>query len=53
MIYYENGSKTTNLSADDLKQGLFKALKKMGKEEKVLDVPPDYTRFPSRAGEFA
>ncbi len=52
MIYYENGSKTTNLSADDLKQGLFEALKKLGKKEKVLVVPPDYTRFPSRAGEL-
>lgn len=52
MIYYENGSKETNLSAEDLKQGLFEAFKKMGAKQKVLAIPPDYTRLPSRAGEL-
>ena len=52
MIYYENGSKDTNLSAEDLKQGLFEAFKKMGAKQKVLAIPPDYTRLPSRAGEL-
>jgi nickel-dependent lactate racemase len=52
MIYYENGSKDTSLSADDLKQGLFEALEKMGEKKKVLAVPPDYTRLPSRSGEL-
>ncbi len=52
MIYYEKGSIDTSFSADDLKAGLFEALKKMGVKHKVLAVPPDYTRFPSRAGEL-
>ncbi|WP_372949495.1 lactate racemase domain-containing protein [Mariniphaga sp.] len=52
MIYFENGSKNTSLSADDLKQGLFEALEKMGEKKKVLAVPPDYTRLPSRSGEL-
>ncbi len=52
MIYYENGSKDTSLSAEDLKQGLFEALDKMGEKKKVLAVPPDYTRLPSRSGEL-
>ena len=52
MIYYENGSITTSLSAEDLKQGMFEALKNMGEKKKVLAVPPDFTRFPSRAGEL-
>jgi len=52
MIYFENGSKETSLSADDLKQGLFEALEKMGEKKKVLAVPPDYTRLPSRSGEL-
>ena len=52
MIYYENGSKDTSLSAEDLKKGLFEALDKMGKKKKVLAVPPDYTRLPSRSGEL-
>lgn len=52
MIYYEKGSLETSLSADDLKQGMFEALKKMGDKQKVLAIPPDYTRLPSRAGEL-
>lgn len=52
MIYYENGSITTSLSAEDLKQGMFEALKNIGEKKKVLAVPPDFTRFPSRAGEL-
>ena len=52
MIYFETGSAETSLSAEDLKQGLFEALDKLGKRNKVLVIPPDYTRFPSRAGEL-
>ncbi len=52
MIYYENGSINTSLSAEDLKQGIFEALKKIGNKQKVLAIPPDYTRLPSRAGEL-
>jgi nickel-dependent lactate racemase len=52
MIYYENGSTKHNLSAEDLKNGLFVALKNLGDRKKVLAIPPDYTRFPSRAGEL-
>ncbi|WP_352422659.1 lactate racemase domain-containing protein [Proteiniphilum sp.] len=52
MIYYENGSKETALSHDDLRRGLFDALEKLGERRKILAVPPDYTRLPSRAGEL-
>ncbi len=52
MIYYEKGSTETSLSADDLKRGMFDALKKIGDKNKVLAIPPDYTRLPSRAGEL-
>ena len=52
MIYYENGSINTSLTGADLKAGLFEALDKIGHREKVLAVPPDYTRLPSRAGEL-
>ena len=52
MIYYSNGSVETNLSAEDLKKGLYEALQKMGHRRKVLAIPPDFTRFPSRAGEL-
>jgi len=52
MIYYEKGSTETNLSAEDLKKGLFEALNNIGEKQKVLAIPPDYTRLPSRAGEL-
>lgn len=52
MLLYENGSIETELSAEDLRYGLFMALKKLGNKNKVLAIPPDYTRLPSRAGEL-
>ena len=52
MIYYEQGSETTVLSGEDLKQGLFEALDRAGHFHRVLAVPPDMTRFHSRAGEL-
>ena len=52
MMYYEIGSVNHVLSAGDLKKGLFEALDKLGKRDKVLAIPPDFTRFPSRAGEL-
>jgi nickel-dependent lactate racemase len=52
MIYCETGSAETSLSADDLKQGMFAALNKIGEKQKVLAIPPDYTRLPSRCGEL-
>ena len=52
MIYYEKGSTETDLSADDLKKGMTTALKNIGEKRKVLVVPPDYTRLPSRSGEL-
>ena len=52
MIYYETGSAETSLSADDLKEGMFAALNNIGEKQKVLAIPPDYTRLPSRCGEL-
>lgn len=52
MLYYESGSASHDLSALDLKNGLFEALRKLGDKKKVLAIPPDYTRLPSRAGEL-
>src|ERR1035437_8303146 len=50
MLYYERGSVTDQLSAADLRAGLFEALKRLGNRQRVLVVPPDFTRFHSRAG---
>ena len=52
MIYYAKGSAEADLSADDLRQGMVSALKAMGEKRKVLAIPPDYTRLPSRSGEL-
>jgi nickel-dependent lactate racemase len=52
MIYFKAGSEKTFLGSDDLKKGLFTALEKLGTRKKVLAVPPDFTRFHSRAGEM-
>ncbi len=52
MIYYQIGSETENLSTKDMEKGLFEALNKLGKRNKVLAIPPDNTRLHSRAGEL-
>ncbi|MBT3384909.1 MAG: DUF2088 domain-containing protein [Prolixibacteraceae bacterium] len=52
MIFFEKGSTETSLSAEEMKKGLFEAFEKMGTKQKVLAIPPDYTRLPSRAGEL-
>lgn len=39
-----------DLSDSDLKTALFEALNKIGEKNKVLAIPPDYTRLPSKAG---
>jgi len=52
MLYFSKGSTDIELTSEDLKQGLYEALKKLGKRKKVIVVPPDYTRYPSRAGEL-
>lgn len=52
MIYYQHGSAETELAPRDLREGLFTALGKLGRRNKVLAVPPDFTRFHSRAGDL-
>lgn len=52
MILFQTGSENTNLSNSDIKEGLYSALAKLGPRKKVLVVPPDCTRFHSRAGDL-
>ncbi len=52
MIYYKSGSENTVLASKDLEAGIVLALEKLGVRNKVLVVPPDCTRFHSRAGEL-
>ena len=52
MIYYKSGSENAILNSRDLEAGINSALEKLGDRKKVLVVPPDCTRFHSRAGEL-
>ena len=52
MIYYQSGSPTTVINSNDLEYGLYSALVKLGPKKKVVVVPPDFTRFHSRAGDI-
>lgn len=52
MIYFKKGSETTALSPEELKEGLFEALDLIGTRSRVLAIPPDFTRYHSRAGEL-
>jgi nickel-dependent lactate racemase len=52
MIYFQAGSEITSLSNGKIREGLFTALDRLGRRNKVMAVPPDYTRFHSRAGDL-
>ena len=52
MIYFKSGSENTVIDSKDLESGLYTALEKLGARKKVIVVPPDCTRFHSRAGEL-
>ncbi len=49
-LFLAEGSPTTELSADDLRQRLHSVFDQLGERQKVLALPPDFTRFNSRAG---
>jgi nickel-dependent lactate racemase len=48
--YFAKGSPTTVLTDDDLPAAMNHAFAQLGARKKVLAVPPDFTRFNSRAG---
>lgn len=51
-LFWAAGSETAELSPADIKDGLFQALNALGPRHKVLCLPPDFTRYHSRAGEL-
>lgn len=52
MIYFAEGSENKVFTIDKIKAALYSAYKKIGNKNKVLALPPDITRFHSRAGEL-
>jgi nickel-dependent lactate racemase len=51
-LYFSSGSETSELSPSDLEQGLRRGLQALGPRNRVLVVPPDFTRYHSRAGDL-
>jgi nickel-dependent lactate racemase len=49
-LFFAAGSPSTEMSAEEIKAGLFAALDKLGVRTKVLAVPPDFTRMHSQSG---
>jgi nickel-dependent lactate racemase len=52
MILFAKGAEKTALSEVEIKEGLYTAFEKLGYREKILALPPDFTRFHSKAGEL-
>lgn len=52
MLLYSKGHKNERLTSDDLSRGLNEAFGKLGKRDKVLAIPPDFTRYHSFAGQL-
>lgn len=48
----ESTSETQELSSAEMRTSLFRALDALGPRRKVLAIPPDFTRYHSRAGEL-
>jgi nickel-dependent lactate racemase len=51
-LYLAKGAPDAEFTSEELKALLFEALEKLGPRKRVLAVPPDMTRFHSRAGEL-
>ncbi|MDR0538772.1 MAG: lactate racemase domain-containing protein [Tannerellaceae bacterium] len=52
MLYYKKGSPDFTFSKEELKQAIFSVFNSLGQKNRVLVIPPDFTRFHSRAGEL-
>ena len=50
MMYFERGSKTDVITAEETRAILGKVFDAMGPKKRVLALPPDFTRFNSYAG---
>ena len=52
MLYYGEGAPGKAFGRDEIKKALFETFDRLGTRKKVLVIPPDFTRFHSRAGEL-
>lgn len=52
MIYFEQGGVDVELSDQDIKNGLNIAFEQLGERKRILAIPPDITRYHSKAGDI-
>ncbi|MDD3557676.1 MAG: lactate racemase domain-containing protein [Melioribacteraceae bacterium] len=52
MLYFAEGSENKVFTQEEIKAALFTTYEKLGGKNKVLAIPPDITRFHSKAGEL-
>lgn len=52
MLYFAEGSADTDLSDSDLREALVGVFDQLGSRQRVIAIPPDFTRFNSRAGQL-
>lgn len=50
MMFFGRGSPDETLDAARMREGLFEALDRLGRRNRVLAIPPDFTRSHSQAG---
>lgn len=52
MIFYQRGDEENDFTPEELRQAVGQALSSFSQTKKILVIPPDFTRFHSRAGEI-
>lgn len=52
MLYFSKGSENTSLTEEEIKEALYSSFEKLGEKKKVLAIPPDFTRYHSKAGDL-
>ncbi len=52
MLYYQKFTRDKVFTLEELKESFYLALEKIGTKRKILAIPPDITRYHSRAGEL-
>ena len=50
MLFFGKGSASEKLTSEDIRNGLYNTLDRIGKRKRIIVIPPDFTRFHSQAG---